>query len=115
MQKLLTFFQQKKSSIFAIFNDQSFNYMLTYNIVSFEQLGPEELVEEKREKYRTVKLGQEELVEEKREKYRRVKEKVNHSPETEEIPTYMNLLHPHLLSPSFVLTMFKHQMKYMYR
>ena len=40
MQKLLTFFQQKKSSIYAIFNDQSFNDTLTNDIVSFEQLGP---------------------------------------------------------------------------
>ena len=40
MQKLLTFFQ-KNISIYAIFNDQSFNDMLTNNIVSFEQLGPE--------------------------------------------------------------------------
>ena len=38
MQKLLTFFQQK---YYAIFNDQSFNDMLTNNIVSFEQLGSE--------------------------------------------------------------------------
>ena len=40
MQKLLTFFQQKKTSINAIFNDQSFNDTLTNNIVSFEQLDP---------------------------------------------------------------------------
>ena len=40
MQKLLTFFQQKYISVYTIFNDQSFNDMLTYNIVSFEQLGP---------------------------------------------------------------------------
>ena len=40
MQKLLTFFQQN-ISIYAIFNDQSFNDMLTNDIVSFEQLGPE--------------------------------------------------------------------------
>ena len=38
MQKLLTFFS-KNISIYAIFNDQSFNDMLTNNIVSFEQLG----------------------------------------------------------------------------
>ena len=39
MQKLLTFFN-KNISIYAIFNDQSFNDMLTNDIVSFEQLGP---------------------------------------------------------------------------
>ena len=39
MQKLLTFFS-KNSSEYAIFNDQSFNDMLTTDIVSFEQLGP---------------------------------------------------------------------------
>ena len=38
MQKLLTFFS-KNISAYAIFNDQSFNDMLT-NDVSFEQLGP---------------------------------------------------------------------------
>ena len=38
MQKLLTFFN-KNISVYAIFNDQSFNDMLT-NIISFEQLGP---------------------------------------------------------------------------
>ena len=32
-------FSAKNISIFAIFNDQSFNDMLTNNIVSFEQLG----------------------------------------------------------------------------
>ena len=40
MQKLLTFFS-KNISVYAIFNDQSFNNTLTNNIVSFEQLGPE--------------------------------------------------------------------------
>ena len=40
MQKLLTFFQQN-ISLYAIFNDQSFNDTLTNDIVSFEQLGPE--------------------------------------------------------------------------
>ena len=41
MQKLLTFFFFSKNiSIYAIFNDQSFNNMLTNNVVSFEQLGP---------------------------------------------------------------------------
>ena len=39
MQKLLTFFS-KTISVYTIFNDQSFNNMLTNNIVSFEQLGP---------------------------------------------------------------------------
>ena len=33
-------FFSKNISIYAIFNDQSFNDMLTNNIVSFEQLGP---------------------------------------------------------------------------
>ena len=41
MQKLLTFFQQKYISVYAIFNDQIFNDTLTNNIVSFEQLGPD--------------------------------------------------------------------------
>ena len=41
MQKLLTFFsKKKKTSVYAIFNDQSFNDTLTNDIVSFEQLGP---------------------------------------------------------------------------
>ena len=40
MQKQLTFFS-KKNSVYAIFNDQSFNDTLTNDIVSFEQLGPE--------------------------------------------------------------------------
>ena len=35
MQKL------KNISIYAVFNDQSFNNMLTNDIVSFEQLGPD--------------------------------------------------------------------------
>ena len=39
MQKLLTFFS-KKISVYAIFNVQSFNDMLTNDTVSFEQLGP---------------------------------------------------------------------------
>ena len=38
MQKLLFF--SKNISTYAIFNDQSFNVMLTKDIVSFEQLGP---------------------------------------------------------------------------
>ena len=41
MQKLLTFFFSKSISMYAIFNDQSFNDTLTNDIVSFEQLGPE--------------------------------------------------------------------------
>ena len=41
MQKLLTFFS-KNISICAIFNDLSFNNMLTNDIVSFEQLGPDQ-------------------------------------------------------------------------
>ena len=40
MQKLLTFFN-KNISIYAIFNDQSFNNTLTKDIFSFEQLGPD--------------------------------------------------------------------------
>ena len=40
MQKLLTFFS-KRFSVIAIFNDQSFSDTLTYDIVSFEQLGPD--------------------------------------------------------------------------
>ena len=40
MQKLLTFFSAKILAYYAIFNDKSFNYMLTNDIVSFEQLGP---------------------------------------------------------------------------
>ena len=39
MQKPLTFFS-KNISVYAIFNDQSFNDTLTNNIVTFEQLGP---------------------------------------------------------------------------
>ena len=31
----------KNISIYAVFNDQSFNDTLTNNIVSFEQLGPD--------------------------------------------------------------------------
>ena len=42
MQKLLTFFLQKNIIIYAVFNDQSFNDMLTNGIVSFE-LGPESM------------------------------------------------------------------------
>ena len=42
MQKLLTFFQQNINSIYAIFNGQSFNDTLTNDIVSFEQLDPDQ-------------------------------------------------------------------------
>ena len=38
MQKLLTFLS-KNNSVYAVFNDQRFNDMLTNDIVSFEQLG----------------------------------------------------------------------------
>ena len=38
MQTLLTFFS-KNISVYAIFNDQSFNDALTIDIVSFDQLG----------------------------------------------------------------------------
>ena len=41
MQKLLTFFSCKNISIYAIFNDQTLKDMLTNDIVSFGQLGPE--------------------------------------------------------------------------
>ena len=41
MQKLLTFFS-KNISVYAIFDDQSFNDTLTNDIGSFEQLGPEQ-------------------------------------------------------------------------
>ena len=40
LQKLLTL-SSKSLGIYAIFNDQSFNYKLTDNIVSLEQLGPD--------------------------------------------------------------------------
>ena len=40
-KKLLTFFFSKNISIYALFNDQSFNATLTKNTVSFEQLGPD--------------------------------------------------------------------------
>ena len=42
MQNLLTFFS-KNISVYAIFNDQSFNGTFT-DIVSFEQLGPDEYI-----------------------------------------------------------------------
>ena len=37
--KATQFFSAKIINVCAIFNDQSFNDTLTYNIVSFEQLG----------------------------------------------------------------------------
>ena len=43
MQKLLTFFFSKNSSIYAIYIDQRFNDTLTNDIVNFEQLSPEYL------------------------------------------------------------------------
>ena len=39
MQKLLTFFS-KNISVYAIFNDQSFNSTLTNDTISFEHFGP---------------------------------------------------------------------------
>ena len=42
MQKLLSHWFSKNITIYAIFNDQSFNITLTNDIVSFEQLGPKE-------------------------------------------------------------------------
>ena len=44
MQRLLTVFFSKYISVYAIFNDQSFNDTLTNDIVSFEQLGPGVLI-----------------------------------------------------------------------
>ena len=41
--KSYSHFINKNISLYAIFNDQSFNSMLTNDIVSFEQLGPEHL------------------------------------------------------------------------
>ena len=41
--KSYSHFLSKSISVYDIFNDQSFNNMLTNNIVSFEQLGPEKL------------------------------------------------------------------------
>ena len=38
--KSYSHFFSKNFSVYAVFNDQSFNDMLTNNIVSFEQLGP---------------------------------------------------------------------------
>ena len=39
--KKCEYFFSKNISVYAIFNDQSFNDKLTNNIVSFEQLGPD--------------------------------------------------------------------------
>ena len=47
MQKLLTFFFSKNMSLNAIFNDQSFNDTLNNDIVSFKQLGPDDIFSEK--------------------------------------------------------------------
>ena len=44
LQMLLTFFFSKNISVYAIFNDQSFNDMLT-NYVGFEPLGPDTFYE----------------------------------------------------------------------
>ena len=41
--KATHFFFSKNISIYAIFNDQSFNDTLTNNIVSFKQLGPDSM------------------------------------------------------------------------
>ena len=40
MQKLLTVFS-KNISVYAIFNDQSFNDTSSNDIITFEQLGPD--------------------------------------------------------------------------
>ena len=40
VEKSYSHFFSKKISIYAIFNDLSFNDTLTYDIISFEQLGP---------------------------------------------------------------------------
>ena len=39
--KATHFFYSKNISVYAIFNDQSFNDTLTNDTVSFEQLGPD--------------------------------------------------------------------------
>ena len=41
MYQIHRFFCWKNISVYAIFNDQSFNNKLTNDIFSFEQLGPE--------------------------------------------------------------------------
>ena len=38
--KVTHIFFSKNISVYAVFNDQSFNHMLTNDIVMFEQLGP---------------------------------------------------------------------------
>ena len=38
--KSYSHFFSKTISVYAIFNDQSFNELLTNDIISFEQLGP---------------------------------------------------------------------------
>ena len=40
MQRLLTFFFSTSISLYAIYNDKSFNDTLTNDIVSFEQVDP---------------------------------------------------------------------------
>ena len=44
MQKLLTFFQQKIQHIYVSL-DVNFNELLTNDVISFEQLGPDELAQ----------------------------------------------------------------------
>ena len=46
LQKLLTFFFSKNTSVNSIFNDQNFNDTLTNETVSFEQLCPENEINE---------------------------------------------------------------------
>ena len=41
LKKSYSHFFSKNISVYAIFNDQSFNNTLTYDIVSFEQLDPD--------------------------------------------------------------------------
>ena len=41
LQKLLTFFQQKKFQNICVSLDVNFNELLTNDVVSFEQLGPD--------------------------------------------------------------------------
>ena len=40
VQKLLTFFQQKKIKVFAIFQDRNFNVILANDFVKFWKTGP---------------------------------------------------------------------------
>ena len=42
--KSYSHFFSKNISVYALFNDQSFNDMVADNIVSFEQLGPDSLL-----------------------------------------------------------------------